>query len=111
MSLKDRIERDNSRVFMNLQHFAEEHTWNGTPILCVTDDDVALKRKNNNVVDISWDNNTRETMVYIPRDKLPGKANPNTQVFFDNREMKVLQVQEDGGMLSILLVSNDPKML
>ena len=111
MSLRDRYEKDNRRVFMNTNHFAEKHSWDGKEIICATDDEVALKRKNNNVVDISWDNNTTETMVYVPEDALPRKVRPNTQVFFDNRDMKVLQVQEDGGMLSILLVSNDPKML
>ena len=109
MSLKDKIASDNSRVFMQMGHFAETHTWNGLPFTCVTDDEVALKRKNNNVVDLSWDNNTTETMVYTPVEGFPGRAIPNEHILFDRRPMKVLQVQEDMGMYSILLVSNDPK--
>ena len=38
MALKDRILRDNHKVFMNTDHFAEEHTWNGVPFTTVPDD-------------------------------------------------------------------------
>ena len=109
MALADRIARDNTRIFMNAGHFAEEHTWNGICFSCVTDEDAALKRKNNNVVDVSWDNNTRETLIYVPADAFPGKPQPNEHGYFDNRPMKVLQVQEDMGMLAIVLVAYEPK--
>lgn len=109
MALKDRIHADVTRVFMNHGHFAEYHTWNGRRFECVTDEDSALKRKNNNVVDLSWDNNSTETLIYTPKDNFPGRAMPNEHVIFDSRPMKVLQIQEDGGMYAILLVSFDPK--
>ena len=109
MALKDRIERDNRAVFTNPGQFASEHTWNGITFTCTTDEEAALKRKNNNVVDISWDNNTRETIVYVTKEDLPGRAMPNEHIFFDNRPMKVLQVNEDMGMLTIVLVANEPK--
>lgn len=109
MSLKDRIPKDNHRVFTNQKHFADQHTWNGIPFVCTTDEESALKRKNNNVNDVSWDNNTREIMVYVPTESLPGRAEPNEFVLFDNRQMKVLQVNEDMGMLTIVLVANYPK--
>ena len=109
MALKDRIHADVTRVFMNHGHFAEYHTWNGRRFECVTDEDSAMKRKNNNVVDLSWDNNSTETLIYTPKDSFPGRAMPNEHVIFDSRPMKVLQIQEDGGMYAILLVSFDPK--
>lgn len=109
MALKDRIHADVTRVFMNHGHFAEYHTWNGRRFECVTDEDSALKRKNSNVVDLSWDNNSTETLIYTPKDNFPGRAMPNEHVIFDSRPMKVLQIQEDGGMYAILLVSFDPK--
>lgn len=109
MALKDRIVDDLTRVYMNMNHFAETHTWNGKPFICVTDDEVALKRKNNNVVDLSWDNNTTETVVYVPRKGFPGRAVPNEQVLFDKKPMTILQVQEDMGMMTILLISREPK--
>ena len=109
MALKDRINADLTRVYMNHGHFAEWHTWNGRKFQCVLDDEIALKRKNNNVTDISWDNNTTETLVYTPKEGFPGRALPNERVVFDTKPMHVLQVQEDMGMYSILLCSYDPK--
>lgn len=109
MALKDRIHDDISRVFMNMEHFAEKHTWNGLRIRCVLDDETALKRKNNNVVDLSWDNNTTETVIYTPVEGFPGRVLPNEHVIFDMKPMKILQVQEDMGMYTILLVANDPR--
>jgi len=94
---------------MNMGHFAETHTWNGHPFTCVTDEETALKRKNNNVNDISWDNNTMETMVYVPVEDWPGRRVPNEHGFFDHRHMKILQIQEDMGMLTIVLMTVSPK--
>lgn len=109
MALKDRIADDLKRVFMQEDHFAKKHTWNGKEFVCLTDEEAALKRKNNNVNDISWDNNTQETLVYVPKADWPGRAEPNEHGFFDGRLMKILQAQEDEGMLAILLVANMPK--
>ena len=109
MALKDRIHTDVTRVFMNHGHFAEYHTWNGRRFECVADAESALVRKNNNVVDLSCDNNATETLIYTPKDGFPGRAMPNEHVIFDNHPMKILQVQEDEGMYTILLVSYDPK--
>ncbi|MBQ8507216.1 MAG: hypothetical protein IJ466_07305 [Clostridia bacterium] len=111
MSLKDRIQQDNRRVFMQFNHFAEMHSWNGRFFRCVTDEEAALKRKNNNVVDVSWDNNTTEVLIYVPEKDFPGKAVPNEHGIFDKKPMKVLQVQNDMGMLAILLMSNEPKVV
>ena len=113
MSLKDRIARDNHRVFMNMDHFAETHYWNGIPIECVLDEEEALKRKNNNVNDISWDNNNRQILVHTPLDTFPGgkEPEPNTQIMFDKRAMMVLYVDHNMGMLDIQLMARDPRML
>lgn len=109
MALKDRIKADRLKVFLRTDHFAEEHTWNGKPFICVTDEETALKRKNNNVNDISWDNNTMETMVYVRVEDWPGRRVPNEHGFFDNMHMKVQQIQEDRGVLGILLSTVSPK--
>ena len=107
--LKDRIDADIGRVFMNRQHFAEEHTWNGRPFVGVVDEESALKRRNNNVVDISWEANTGEKMIFAPVEGFPGRVQPNEHVLLDGKPMKVLQVQADEGMYTIMLASNDPK--
>ena len=110
MSLKDRIAADRSRVFMQENHFAEWHTWNGVKFLCVVDEDTALKRKNNNVNDISWDNNTRSILLHTPLKDFPGgEPEPNTQVIFDRKTMTVLSVVNNMGMLDIQLTARDPR--
>ncbi len=109
MALVDRVASDLDTVFMNHDHFATWHTWNGIAFQCITDEETALKRKNNNVMDISWDNNTMETMIYVRKEDLPGRALPNEHIIFDNRPMRILQIQDDMGMYTILLVSNETK--
>lgn len=109
MALKDRINDDINRVFINFDHFAETHTWNGQPIACVIDNETALKRKNNNVVDISWDNNSTEILFYTPSAVFPARIQPNEHVYFDGKEMRVTQFAEDGGIYTILLVSYNTK--
>lgn len=111
MALKDRIAEDIDRIFLQMDHFAEYHYWNGYEIKCVPDEEEALKRKNNNVKDISWDNNTRNILIHTALDTFPGgeEPEPNTHIMFDNRPMKVLNVDHNMGMLDIQLVALDPR--
>ena len=111
MALKDRIAEDIDRIFMNQDHFAETHYRNGIAITCVPDDEDSLKRKNNNVNDISWDNNTREILIHTPLATFPGgrEPEPNTHIMFDKRPMKVLDIQHNMGLLDIMLIALDPR--
>ena len=109
MSLKDRIIADNRRVFMNRQHFAAEHTWNGKTFECVCDEALANIKKNGNVIDESWDNNTREVIVYVTIEEFPGKPIVNESGYLDNVPVRLLQVNEDDGMLTLLFVAYEPK--
>lgn len=111
MSLKDRIRDDIHRCFMREDQFADKHYWNGIEITCVTDDAEALKRKNNNVNDISWDNNTRNILIFTPLADFPGgeEPEPNTHIIFDERPMKILSVGNNGGMLDIQLTALEPR--
>lgn len=113
MALKDRIAADNTRVFMNMEHFAETHYWNGVEITCVMDEELAIKRKNNNVNDISWDNNVREILFHTPLANFPGgmEPEPNTQILFDRKTMWVRESHHNMGMLDILLSERDPREL
>ena len=112
MALKDLIQDHNHRVFMNMDHFGETHYWNGEEITCVPDDHEALKRKNNNVNDISWDNNTRTLLIHTPIDTFPeDRPEPNTQIIFDRVTMKVLDIHDNLGMYDILLTVFDPREL
>ena len=103
MALKDRLPRDNHPIVINPDHFADEHTWNGLPFTCVCDDSEALKRKNNNVNDISWDNDMVDYVLFVPEDSLPARAQPNEFVLFDNQQVRVLYVVDAIGMKEIHL--------
>lgn len=113
MSLKTRIEEDINRVFLQTDHFAETHYWNGAEIVCVPDEEEALKRKNNNVNDISWDSNTRKIVIYVKKSDFPGgeAPEPNTHVMFDRTPMRILDVHDNMGMIDILLEARDPREL
>ena len=101
MALKDRIPRDNYKVFMNLDHFGEEHTWNGVTIECVEDDTEALKRKNNNVNDLSWDNDVVDKVIFVPEDSLPSRAQPNEFVIYDGIQMRISSYSQSSGVSSL----------
>lgn len=109
MALQDRIREDVHRVFLNPEHFAERHTWNGRPFLCVTDEEEALKRRNNNVVDIAWSENIAEIVLYVAKGEFPGRLQPNDHGYFDRRPMKILDVQDNLGMVSITLTTFNPR--
>lgn len=103
MALKDRILSDNHKIFMNTDHFAEEHTWNGVPFVSVPDDTEALKRRNNNVNDISWQENVVDKVLFVPEDSLPARAQANEFVLLDGVQMRVLDVIDAIGMKEIHL--------
>lgn len=111
MSLRERIKDDIGRCFMRLDHFGEIHYWNGHEIVCVPDDEEAIKRKNNNVNDISWDNNTRNVLLHTPLEGFPGgrEPEPNTQIMYDKHPCKILSVTNNMGMLDIELTALDPR--
>lgn len=109
MALCDRIHDDIHRVFLNPEHFASQHTWNGKKFTCVADAEEALKRRNNNVVDISWDNNIAEVVLFVKKDEFPAKAQPNDHGLYDGKPVKILDVKEDMGMLEILVTSFNPR--
>ena len=113
MSLKDRVAHDINRTFMRQDHFAEVHYWNGIAFVCVTDEEEAIKRKNNNINDISWDNNTRSILLHTSLADFPGgrEPEPNTHVMFDRKPMKVLEVDHNMGVLGIYLTALDPREL
>ena len=109
MSLKSRVKQDISKCFMRLDHFGEIHYWNGYEITCVPDEEEALKRKNNNVNDISWDNNNRQMIINTPVEGFPGEPEPNTNIMFDRKAMRILAVDHNMGVYGIHLLALDPR--
>lgn len=98
---------------MRTDHFSSKHYWNGYEINCVCDEEMALKRKNNNVNDISWDNNIRSMVIYTSLSDFPNgeEPEPNTHIYFDRKPMKVLEVDNNMGVLGIHLTALEPREL
>jgi len=112
MSFRDKVQNDRLTVFLRTDHFADTHTWNGKPFVAVADDAEALKRKNNNVNDISWDNNTVDVMLFVRKEDWPGHPPvPNEHGYLDSRNMKILQVQDDIGVYGIVFSTQSPMAL
>lgn len=110
MSLKDRIGADISRVFVNMAQFGEEHYWNGVKIYTVPDEEEALKRKKLDANEIGWDATTRTIMLHVALEGFPGgEPEPNTQVILDRKPMRVIDVNNNLGMLDIVLTSADAR--
>lgn len=109
MALKDRIQTDINRVFFNMDHFAEKHFWDYAEITCMIDDEELLKRKNNNVNDISWDPNIHEILVYTPVDNLPRPPIPNSFVIFDRAQYRILDVEVNAGVYAITLTATEAR--
>lgn len=103
MSLKDRIQADIGRVFMNEQHFAERHMIDDTEIVCTVDTDEMFKRRNNNVGDLSWDLSTDEVLIFTPVSGMPYAPQANQTIYFDRRPMRVIWASENAGIYEIRL--------
>jgi len=111
MAFIDRIANDNRNVFMNTQQLGRRHTWNGKEFITVPDEEMQLKRANNNVVDVSWDNNRGEMLLWTVKEDFPDRVVPYELIFFDNRPYRVIRVQEDEGMLGILIGAEQPRAI
>lgn len=107
MPLQDRLEADARRILESTEQFATEHLWDRRPIICVVDNHTALKRKNNNVIDISWDNDSEEILLYVHESQFKGMSRPRSQqtVLFDKTIMTVSQVSLDEGVYEMILTT------
>lgn len=103
MSLRENIFSDISTVFMRDDEFAEDHIFNGKLIRCMVDQDSNLKRKNNNVLDISWDTNRTELHLYIPDSQLDTRPEINTEVLLDGESWRILSCDAEMGMYVVTL--------
>lgn len=109
MAFKDRLQHDLDAVIFNVDSTGEYHTWNRHTIRCHVDEETALRRKNENVIDVGWDNTTTEKVIYASVEGFPSRPVPGMNVFFDDRPYRVLQAQDDMGMYTILIVATAPK--
>lgn len=106
MALCDRLAGDCQRIFLNRDHFATEHSWNGNAILCVIDNDMDMWRKSNDAIDQHWNNATTSFIVYVDKEQFPELPQSQQSVRFDGQSMTILHVHDEMGMLAIALATN-----
>lgn len=103
MPLKDRIKEDNARVFINLDEFATEHSWDGKKIRCVIDGNENTRQNRINVLENSWETNRDEIYLHVPAEELGYLPTARSNVYFDRQDMQVIKVEDNMGIYSILL--------
>ncbi len=106
MALKDRIESDNKRVFVNFKEFATLHSWGSKEILCVIDDDNIARQNCTNILENSWENNLEETILYVQDKEIGYRPTAREQVYFDGMDMVVVHCRDNMGIYEIMLRSN-----
>lgn len=111
MTLRENIQNDISEVFMRDDEFAEDHVYNGKVIRCIIDQDADLKRKNNNVLDINWDNNHAQIHLFVGDDQLDARPEINTEVLLDGQSWRVMICDYEMGMYVITLVQHSTRYI
>lgn len=106
MTFRDAVQADIHGVFMNLDEFAETHTWGDRSIKCVLDNDI-VERARGNVSDISYDANAIEYGIFVAEDQFEGRMpQMQEQVFFDGMAMTVMSITSEDGVMEIILRGN-----
>lgn len=101
MPLKDRIERDNEKVFINIDEFGTMHRWNDEEILCVVDSDIRTRHNRLNIIDNSFDVVMDELTIYARTKDIGYLPNAMDQVYFDGRDCRVLSAHDEMGIMEI----------
>ena len=101
MPLKDRIESDNIRVFINIAEFGTMHRWNNEEIICVVDSDIRTRHNRLNIIDNSYDSVMDEMTIYARTADIGYLPNANDQVYFDGRDCRILSVHDEMGIMQI----------
>jgi hypothetical protein len=99
MSLKDEILEDIDNVFLNFEDFAEEHTVEGEPIMCIFDDDELKERQGTN--ELGVENGT--ILLFAKSSDLPPRRVPNEYLEIDGKNYVIDDWRENLGMAEIIL--------
>lgn len=109
MPLKDRIQSDNERIFINIDEFGTIHRWNNKEIECVLDSDIRTRHNRLNIVDNSFDIVMDEITIYARTADIGYLPNAMDQVYFDGRDCRVLSAHDEMGILEINLRAFDTR--
>ncbi len=108
MSFKDSVLKDNLKVFLNLDEFAEEHLINGVSCKAILQDITIVEE------DVAQRNSLAYSGVYgqrmlvnVRKDDLPEIPINGNVLYIDENLYMVESVADDMGMLTIQLVANE----
>jgi len=104
-AFKDMVTADIEGVFINLDEFADEHTWNGGSgasykIKAVLDDDILIKQYSSQFEFFGQDIH----MIFSPAAGFKKKPKNGDAVRLDGNIYTVDRIEEDMGMYAIFLV-------
>ena len=93
-SFKDCVAADIHGVFLNNQEFASTHTIDGKEMDAVVDDNALLERDAARIYKV-------RRLLYVSRDDYGGRPPSGKRLVLDGREYRVVQADDDAGMLAI----------
>lgn len=106
MGFKDFVASDISKVFINADEFAELHNLNGTRCYAVAEgltDKQHVQIMGQDVDGLIYDT----IIVHVAKESLPEVPEYNQVFEFNGRIMLVQSVEDDMGMLTIILRGNN----
>lgn len=100
-SFKDCVAADIHGVFLNNQEFASTHTIDGKEMDAVVDDNAMLERDAARGGVHSDGIYKVRRLLYVSRDDYGGRPPSGKRLVLDGREYRVVQADDDAGMLAI----------
>ncbi len=100
-SFKDCVAADIHGVFLNNQEFASTHTIDGKEMDAVVDDNALLERDAARGGVHSDGIYKVRRLLYVSRDDYGGRPPSGKRLVLDGREYRVVQADDDAGMLAI----------
>ncbi len=100
-SFKDCVAADIHGVFLNTQEFADTHTIDGRKMDAVVDDNALLERDAARGGVHSDGIYKVRRLLYVSRDDYGGRPPSGKRLVLDGREYRVVQADDDAGMLAI----------
>ncbi|MEI6856725.1 hypothetical protein [Psychrilyobacter sp.] len=103
MSFKDIINKDRG-VFINPGEFAEEHTWNDIPIVCI-EEEMDFDKVSKSLG--SEDGHYRDIKTIFIETELIEKPVIHEEVYYDDEKYSILFVSEEDGIYEIKIERNE----
>lgn len=105
-AFKDAVAADIKATFINELEFADEHTVNGEPVICVVDSNITDERQVSSsefAPGVYMD----QVVLYVKQSDLPQKPVRGELLKLDNERYFVKKVADNVGVLEITLEANE----